>query len=74
MSIKEKIKSDLESIDNQYFLNQISIFISLFKNQTAKRKGNRNAILAFAGTLADVDAIEIQHDIEVEFSKIEGDW
>lgn len=72
MSIKEKIKLDLENIDNQYFLNQIQMFVSLFKQQ--RKKGNKAAVLAYAGMLSDEDAAEMQKTVETEFSKIEGDW
>ena len=55
-------------------MNQIQVFVSLFKNQISRGKGNKTAVLAFAGTLADVDAVSIQNDIDLEFSKIEGVW
>ena len=45
----------------------------MFKNRIPKNKGNATTVLAFAGTLADDEALTIQNNINLEFSKIEGD-
>jgi hypothetical protein len=72
MSVKERVLADINEIDNQHFLNQIQMFVALFKEQN--KKGNKDAVLAFAGTLSDEDAAEMQKIVEEEFSNIEGDW
>jgi len=65
---------DLSSIDNSRLLYQIFKFIHLIKKNTKAEEGNSKDVLAFAGSLPDEDAMQIQRDISEEFSRIEGEW
>ena len=74
MTIREQILSDLNKASNQKLLYQILAFIKLLNNNTTDKRGNRDAVLQFAGILSNEDADAIQKDIKEEFSNIEGDW
>jgi len=74
MSIKERVLADINEIDNQHILNQIQMFVALFKDKSLNKKGNKDAVLELSGRLSDEDAAEMQKIVSEEFSKIEGDW
>ncbi len=74
MSIKERVLADINEIDNQHILNQIQMFVALFRDKSLNKKGNKDAVLELSGRLSDEDAAEMQKIVSEEFSKIEGDW
>jgi len=74
MTIKEQILHDIQAIGNSRLLFQIWEFIHLVQKNVEKEKGNRDKVLAFAGTLPDEEAQAIQADVNAEFSRIEGEW
>ncbi len=74
MSIKERVLADINEIDNQHILNQIQMFVALFRDKSLSKKGNKDAVLELSGRLSDEDAAEMQKIVSEEFSKIEGDW
>ena len=60
MSIKERVLADINEIDNQHILNQIQMFVALFKDKSLNKKGNKDAVLELSGRLSDEDAAEMQ--------------
>ena len=74
MTIREQILLDLKEIGNPKLLYQILEFIRILKKNLMEPDGNRNKVLQFAGTISDEEAINLQQEINQEFSGIEGEW
>ncbi len=74
MTIKEKLLIDLQSINQPWFLQQIYQFVQLIKRNSPSKRGNREQVLAFAGTLSKEEAEKMQIEIDTEFHHIEGEW
>ncbi|MCB9295439.1 MAG: hypothetical protein H6559_20300 [Lewinellaceae bacterium] len=73
MTIKERILLDLAEIESSRLLYQIFEFVHLIKKNIRPEEGNIEEVLAFAGSLPDEDAVQMQKDISEEFGKIEGE-
>jgi hypothetical protein len=75
MTTKDKILSDLKGISDPVILNLILEFMQIIIPNSSKTSGgNSNTVLAFAGTLDNESALEINRTINEEFNNIEGEW
>jgi len=75
MSIKDKIKNNLEFISNPIILNDILEYIMPYATfSSPKTEGNLKSVLAFAGTFSNDEAIEFTETIDSEFNKIDNEW
>lgn len=72
--LKERIISEIKSLDNPSLLGQVFEFLQLLRKNTAKPMSNAKDVLSLAGTLAPVNAKEMETIISEEFNKIEGEW
>mgnify|MGYP000350430204 CR=1 FL=1 len=67
MTIIEKIHLDLEEIKNPKLLYQIQEFIGFIKQNMATNDSNVQKVLAYAGTISDEEANDLQKIIDDEF-------
>lgn len=73
MSLKDRIKYNLELINNPNFLTEILEFIMPYtSNNTTDH--NIKSILSFAGSFSKEDAANFHYTINSEFNKIDGEW
>jgi|GEM_PF-1480956 len=75
MSLKDRIKHNLELISNPGVLNEILNYILPFTtSETSANAGNVEAVLAFAGSFSEEDANGFLDTINSEFNKIDDEW
>jgi len=74
MTMKENIKSDIDSIGNPALLNQVYEYLQLLKVNKSMKIKNQPEIMKLAGTLSTKDSSEIMTIIDKEFNETEGDW
>ena len=72
--LKERIISEIRSLESPGMLGQIFDFLLLLRRNTPKSRINGKEVLSLAGTLASSDAKEMQDIISQEFNQIEGEW
>jgi hypothetical protein len=72
--LKQRIISEIESLDNPGILGQIFDFLRLVKKSAMGPRSNRKAVMSLAGSLSSVDAKEMEKIINEEFNGIEGEW
>lgn len=74
MNVKEKLIADINNIEDLHLLNQLLELLKSLNISTSKSISNVEKVLAFAGTLTNEEAYNLQNMINEEFNKIEGDW
>lgn len=74
MSLKDRIKHNLELITNPNTLNEILDFIKPYTTISNTSEGNIKAVLAHAGVFSNEDANNFLDTINSEFNKIDDEW
>ena len=72
--VKERIISEIRSLESPGILGQVFDFLLLLRRNTARPRTNGKEVLSLAGTLSSSDAKEMQETIRQEFNQIEGEW
>jgi len=72
--LRNTILKDIRKIENPAVLNQLFEYLQLLKKSANSQRGNTAAVLRFAGTISNAEAMEMQQIVEKEFSTIEGEW
>ena len=72
MTLKQRLLADLQDIQHPWLLQQLYQFVQLLKR--TEPRNNREAVLAFAGTLSDEEAEEMRSAVKEAFDHIEGEW
>ena len=72
--LKERIISEINSLENPSILGQVFDFLRLIRRNTLTPRSNAKEVLSLSGILASDDAKEMQNIISQEFNKIEGEW
>ncbi|MEL6193854.1 MAG: hypothetical protein AAFR66_17460 [Bacteroidota bacterium] len=76
LNLREKILSELKTVDNPRLLGQIFDFLQILKQNGSNSPSgsNRESVIALAGSIPKQDGLEMQQIIDQEFNKIEGEW
>ncbi|MEM8898210.1 MAG: hypothetical protein AAGC85_08895 [Bacteroidota bacterium] len=76
LNLREKILSELKTVDNPRLLGQIFDFLQILKqNGSNSLSGsNRESVIALTDSIPKQDGLEMQQIIDQEFNNIEGEW
>jgi len=72
MTLKQRLLADVQDIQHPWLLQQLYQFVQLLKR--TEPRSNREAVLAFAGTLSDEEAEEMRSAVKEAFDYVEGEW
>lgn len=72
--LKERIISEIKSLENPSILGQVFDFLRLIRRNTLTPRSNGKEVLSLSGTLSSSDAKEMETIISQEFNNIEGEW